>query len=183
MSIPYPSISIHAIKQVSNVPAIWMQLEFADGGSDDDDFACVELTIVPSNSPENAAQKVYEAMAACSDLHPDPNDDEDEDEAENHDRIIFEGSAEHEALEGFSGVMRGQADGGLPPPLPGSGGWITADNMHEYFDEDGNWIGDGAEEQEPEDLGDGAGTRRGREDGEGEANENGHDDSKRARVE
>jgi nucleotide-sensitive chloride channel 1A len=34
-------------------------------------------------------------------------------------------------------------DGSLPPPFPGSGGWITADNVNEYFDEDGNWIGGG----------------------------------------
>lgn len=156
--------------------SIWIQLEFADGGSDDDDFACVELTLVlPA---DGTAQKVYDAMSACSDLHLDPNEDEDDDEAENFDRIIIEGSAEHQALEGFSGVMRGQDDGGLPPPLPGSGGWITADNVHEYFDEDGNWIGQGAEEQE--ELGEGAGARRARED-EG-TNGDGQEDSKRARV-
>lgn len=160
-----------------------MQLEFADGGDNDDDFACVELTIIPPTSAttETPAQKMYTAMAACSDLHPDPNDEDDDDDADNHDRIIFEGSAEHEALEGFSGVMRGQADGSLPPPLPGSGGWITADNVHEYFDEDGNWIGQGAEEQE--ELGDGAGTRRGRDEDDGEGvNGDGPDDSKRPRV-
>ncbi|CAG9950285.1 unnamed protein product [Clonostachys rosea f. rosea IK726] len=143
-SIPYPSISIHAIKQVgsqgSPIQAVWLQLEFADGGSDDDDF-----------------NTLYEAVANCSNLHPDPNDDEEEDE-DNYDRIIFEGSAEHEALAGYSGVLRGAADGG---------GWITADNVHEYFDEDGNWIGEGGEEGEA--LGDGAGRTRGRNEVEAKA--------------
>ena len=77
--------------------------------------------------------------------------DEDEDE---EDRIVFEGEHNAVAVEGFSGVFTGSADGGLPPPMPGSSGWITAENVHEYFDEDGNWIGEGGVSGE---LGDGAG--------------------------
>ena len=41
---------------------------------------------------------------------------------------------------------------GLPPPVPGSGGWITAENVGEFFDEEGGWRG--------------AGRVRGREEGE-----------------
>lgn len=180
-SIPYPSISIHAIKQVTRgedqTQAVWMQLEFSDGGADDDDFQTVELTITPEASDD--ASKLYEAIAACSNLHPDP-DNEDEDEEDNYDRIVFEGSEDHEAIEGFSGVLRGATDGGLPPPMPGSGGWITADNVNEYFDEEGNWIGPGAEEEE---LGEGAGRVRDRDELETDG-VNGHDeDSKRPRVE
>ena len=48
---------------------------------------------------------------------------------------------------------------GLPPPMPGSGGWITAENVGEFFDEEGNWRGRGG-------LGAGAGSVRGREEGE-----------------
>ncbi len=195
VSIPYPSISIHAIKQLpSSAHAVWMQLEFSDGGSDDDDFSLVELTIVPPGSDDEAASKLYEAIAACSNLHPDPAHEGDEDDADedNYDRIVFEGSAEHEALEGFSGVLRGTADGGLPPPMPGSGGWITADNVAEYFDEQGNWIGPGAEvggeEGDEEELGEGAGRTRARDEVEAQDVVNGHgaeDDaeSKRQRVE
>lgn len=160
-----------------------MQLEFSDCGNDDD-FNCVELTIIPPPSdsvatPTPVAQ-LYEAIANCSNLHPDPYDDEEEDEG-NDDRIIFEGSAEHEALEGFTGVLRGATDGSLPPPLPESGGWITAENVHEYFDADGNWIGECAGESE--ELGDGAGRIRGREEVEGDdANGEGPDEMKRPRV-
>jgi nucleotide-sensitive chloride channel 1A len=163
-----------------------MQLDFADGGDDDDTFNTVELTVIPSSSDSSSpgpASQMYEAIASCSNLHPDPNDDGEDDEDE-YDRIVFEGSAEHEAIEGLSGVLRGASNGGLPPPMPGSGGWITAENVHEYFDEDGNWIGEGAEEAE--ELGEGAGRTRARDEVDGEA-VNGHatDDAenKRPRVE
>lgn len=190
MLIPYPTISIHAVKQVptqagdATTPAVWMQLEFSEGGDEDDDYNCIELTIIPSSSSEGTpspASQLYEAVATCSNLHPDPRgEDEDDEDEEPYDRIVFEGSAEHEALDGYSGVMRGNTDGGLPPPLPGSGGWITADNMHEYFDADGNWIGEGAEE-----LGDGAGRIRTRdevESVEGEQSVNGQEDPKRHKA-
>lgn len=190
VAIPYPSISIHAVKQVgletngSRAQAVWMQLEFSDGGSDDDDFNTVELTIIPpsTDAEANAAKQLYEAMANCSDLNPDPNNGEDDSEDE-YDRIVFEGSAEHEAIEGFTGVLRGANNGGLPPPMPGSGGWITADNVNEYFDEEGNWIGQGAGEEE--ELGEGAGRVRARDEVENDGTtERAADDteSKRHRV-
>jgi len=47
----------------------------------------------------------------------------------------------------------GSGDGGLPPPVPGSGGWITAENA-------GTWGGGG--------LGPGAGVVRAREEEEDE---------------
>jgi chloride channel, nucleotide-sensitive, 1A len=163
-----------------------MQLEFSDGGADDDDFKTVELTITPSptEAEPSLATQMYTAIANCSNLHPDPLEGGEDDEDD--DRIIFEGSQEHEALDGFTGVLRGSATGGLPPPMPGSGGWITADNVHEYFDEDGNWMGDGAGE-EVEELGEGAGRSRPRDELE-QSGVNGHTDgddseSKRPRLE
>ncbi|KAG5742463.1 hypothetical protein H9Q73_014482, partial [Fusarium xylarioides] len=73
---------------------------------------------------------------------------------------------EHQAIEGFTGVLRGASNGGLPHPMPGSGGWIPADNVNEYFDEDGNWIGPGDEGKE-EELGEGGGRVRDRDEAEG----------------
>jgi chloride channel, nucleotide-sensitive, 1A len=159
-----------------------MMLDFAspDGG-DDADFSSPELTLIPKPSTEstgNPAQELYEAIANCSNLHFDEDDEEEEED----DRIIYEGSAEHQALEGFSGVLRGASDGSLPPPMPGSGGWITAENVHEYFDEDGNWIGPGAEDQE-EELGEGAGRTRPHDEVDGgETNGDAQEDTKRPRV-
>ncbi|KZL87555.1 fpd1 benzoylformate decarboxylase [Colletotrichum incanum] len=188
VEIPYPSISIHAVKQVgvmsegTPLQAIWMQLQLADGGDGDDDFDTIDLTLVPAITAgvQVDVQKFYDAISACSDLHPDPVDEEDEDE---DGRIVFEG--EHEPVEGYTGVMYGAHDGGLPPAFPGSGGWITAENVHEHFDADGNWIGQNGGEQEEEEggeLGEGAGRVRGHD----EVNDgvNGHDDpeNKRPRV-
>ncbi|GKT84382.1 FPD1 benzoylformate decarboxylase [Colletotrichum tofieldiae] len=186
VEIPYPSISIHAVKQVgimsegTPLQAIWMQLQLADGGDGDDDFDTIDLTLVPAITAGVQAdvQKFYDAISTCSDLHPDPVDEEDEEE---DGRIVFEG--EHEPVEGYTGVMYGAHDGGLPPAFPGSGGWITAENVHEHFDADGNWIGqNGGEEEEGGELGEGAGRVRGHD----EVNDgvNGHDDpdNKRPRV-
>ncbi|KAL0466902.1 regulator of volume decrease after cellular swelling domain-containing protein [Neurospora intermedia] len=217
--IPYPVISIHAIKTIgtgeTKYPSVFLQLELSpDGGADDDDFETVELTLIPQpapatesqqteteeeptigkKQPDNEATKLYKAISACSDLNSDPVEEGDEDDDYDDDRIVFEG----DAIEGFRGVFAGLNSGGLPPPMPGSSGWITAENVHEYFDEQGNWIG-GEDEVEIEiegeedggvdggELGEGAGTVRRREDvedpadGGGEKEEQG--ENKRARIE
>lgn len=221
--IPYPVISIHAIKTIgtgeTKYPSVFLQLELSpDGGADDDDFETVELTLIPPTSapateqgqtqteteaepiigkkqPDNEATKLYKAISACSDLNPDPVEEGDEDDEYDDDRIVFEG----DAIEGFQGVFAGSSSGGLPPPMPGSSGWITAENVHEYFDEQGNWIGEdeqvevkikGEEEGAAGvsgELGEGAGTVRRREDVEGSAGGNGGEKdeqggSKRARI-
>lgn len=168
MTIPYPIISIHALKAIGSgsdqVHAVWLQMELGDGGTGDDDFNTFELTIIPPVTGEQTSQgeakRLFEAISACSNLHPDAVEEGDEDEDED-DRIVFESSHEFEALAGFTGVMRGTSNGGLPPPMPGSSGWITAENVHEYFDEEGNWIG---EEGVSGELGDGAGRVRNREE-------------------
>ncbi|KAJ4288247.1 hypothetical protein N0V88_007437 [Collariella sp. IMI 366227] len=163
VSIPYQQISIHALKTLrtpddQTFPSVYLQLELAEGGAGDDDFDTVELTLIPQQPPSTTttpanttkpeAILLFNAISECSNLNPDPvqnGDDENEDEyGDSTDaQIIFEG----EAIEGFSGVFAGASDGGLPPAMPGSGGWITAENVHEFFDEEGNWIGGEAEEE------------------------------------
>jgi chloride channel, nucleotide-sensitive, 1A len=166
-----------------------MQIEIPDDGGNDEPSS-LQLTIITplpiATSESNGSgskthtQQLYDAISACSDLHPDPFV-EDEDDEDGVDRIIFE----HDAVEGFNGVLRGASDGGLPPPMPGSSGWITAENVHEFFDEEGNWIGD-EEDEEGGELGEGAGRVRGRDEVE-EDGTNGHGpaadtDTKRPRV-
>lgn len=208
VSIPYQQISIHAIKILRpgdptsqmTYPSVYLQLQLSAGGADDDDFDTLELSLIPqqqpqpsisaeseSNStppPKSEAAKLFEAISECSNLNPDPVEDGDEEDGEDGAQIIFEG--EHEAVEGFTGVFAGATDGGLPPALPGSSGWITAENVHEYFDEEGNWIG-GGEEGVSGELGNGAGTIHSRdEDGREVVNENGageEGESKRPRRE
>ncbi len=194
VTVPYPAVTLHAIKNIGSGAekhaSVYLQLDLSNGGDDDESFDTLELTLIPASAaPSTGADatdgsptasetsKLFEAISECSNLNPDPVDGEDDDDDD--DRIIFE--ADHEALEGFTGVFAGSGGGGLPPPLPGSSGWITAENVHEYFDEDGNWIG---EEGVSGELGEGAGAVHSREDEEevsGEANGDG--DSKRPRTE
>lgn len=107
---------------------------------------------------ETETQKLYNAVSACANLHPDPLEEEDED-------------ASGAFASGL--VFPGAAEGGLPPAVDGSSGWITAENMHEFFDEEGNWIGEGEAPGFPG-LGPGAGTVREREDQNGDEENGGH---------
>ncbi|KAJ0423429.1 regulator of volume decrease after cellular swelling-domain-containing protein [Aspergillus carlsbadensis] len=190
LSIPYPSISLHAIQRLklpsqqagaepsSEVQGLYMHITKPHNASYpqvSDEEESLEVTLVPrtqqiaqSTEPqgesatepeaetETEIQKLYAAVSACSNLHPDAVEEEDEECGAFASGLVFPGSAE---------------DGGLPPPVDGSSGWITADNMHEFFDEEGNWIGGGDAPTLPG-LGPGAGTVREREEeadeGEGE---------------
>ncbi|ETN46405.1 uncharacterized protein HMPREF1541_00589 [Cyphellophora europaea CBS 101466] len=197
LSIPYPSISLHAIQTLPSAASgeaptpsqgVYMQLMASNNDTlmqdpDDIEPESISLTIVPTASappqgmgsaagattaasgdeieneeePEQTpAQALFNALSNCSNLHPDPVEDEEEDGAQGS-RLIQSGLA----------IPLGGEGSGLPPPMPGSGGWITAENMHEFVDEDGNWIEDAGEEAAGEaPLGPGAGTVRSRDDGE-----------------
>ncbi|EFX02664.1 hypothetical protein CMQ_2593 [Grosmannia clavigera kw1407] len=140
-----------------------------------------DTTAPPQSLSE--ASRLFDAISACADLHPDrfggDNDDDDdaypsffgpgEGDDDDDDGIAFD-DGDLEPVEGFQGVFRRGANNNteaavtqgsdLPPPLPGSGGWITAENAHEFFDADGNWLGrDGSGP-----LGEGAGRVRGRDE-------------------
>jgi len=185
ITIPYPAISLHAIQRLyagtsttrystaptetntSTVQAIFFQIDPAYATrshsnpdlDDDEDGEAMELLLVP-DAPETieevyyegehteAVQKesvkaLFEAISRCADLHPDPAEDGDGDDDE--------------------GDLGGRFGGG--GGMPGDGGWITAENMHEFE----GAFEDGQEDGEDEGgrlvvLGPGAGTRRTRED-------------------
>lgn len=159
------------------------------GAEEDEEEDSINLSIVPppaaeetaaaaegadEKPEETATQALFAAVSACSNLHPDPvtnGDGEDEYDEEGED---YEQPGVGGLLQ--SGlVMSGAADGGLPPPVDGSSGWITADNMHEYFDEEGNWIGEGEPPSLPG-LGPGAGSIHDRDDGAAQNGEGNDDD-------
>ncbi|KAJ5573455.1 uncharacterized protein N7459_007882 [Penicillium hispanicum] len=202
ISLPYPSISLHAIQRLlvpgteAEVQGLYMQIATPSAPSEEDEEQCITLTVVPPTEPgavggstastaaaeatateraaqdlsdapaETPTQMLYNAVSACSNLHPDPVEPGDEDEDENEGKFF--------TADGQWGTL-GSTNGDLPPPFEGSSGWITADNMHEYFDEDGNWIAEGEPPSFP--LGPGAGTVRAREEnGDGQAQE-GEDES------
>jgi chloride channel, nucleotide-sensitive, 1A len=142
---------------------------------EDDESESISLTIIPPASHQDATGiqppneeetptptvALFTALSNCSNLHPGPI----EQEADLQDSALFQAGM----------IAPGSASGGLPPPIPGSGGWITAENMSEYFDEDGNWIGN--EEGEEEQLGPGAGTVRSREEDAEPGEEDGDGDN------
>ncbi|KAE8352774.1 regulator of volume decrease after cellular swelling-domain-containing protein [Aspergillus coremiiformis] len=179
LSIPYPTISLHAVQRLrlpdspTEVQGLYMQIATPvdQTSAQEDDFEeCISLTVVPppdrqqdergdDKPDETPTQALYNAVSACSNLHPDPVSDDEE------------GGGSSLFQSGL--VEAGSGDGGLPPAVDGSSGWITADNMHEFFDEKGNWIGGGEEPSLP--LGPGAGSVRTRDgengDGDGDAME------------
>ncbi|MCJ1394108.1 hypothetical protein MMC18_006986 [Xylographa bjoerkii] len=209
VSIPYPSISLHAIQShVSGASTggpsqgLYMQLNTSDGFDDHDPADTIALTIIPSESPstttaqpdsvppsltmdhepptielqlhegaEPPVQKLFVALSACANLHPDPASPGSTDAME-------EGASSYPYQSGD--MVSGPTDG-LPPPMPGGGGWITAENMGEYFDEEGNWRSG--------ELGAGAGSVRAREEDkeesgdEGKENGEDEDEAKRRRTE
>ena len=84
--------------------------------------------------------------------------------------MMFEGDQDQD-ISGIYPLNTGGARSGLPPPMPGSGGWITAENVGQFFDEEGNWRGrsEGVDVEGTEaGLGTGAGSVRTREENEGE---------------
>lgn len=153
-----------------------MQIATPSAPFADDEEECITMTVVlPSDAtlqePVNAetdtpTQQLYDAVSACSNLHPDPVEQGDEDE---EDGPKFISAEEHD------GVFQ-LGNGDLPPPVDGSSGWITADNMDQFFDADGNWIAAGEPPSFP--LGPGAGTVRAREEENGVEENGGEDETK-----
>lgn len=146
----------------------------------------ISLTIIPAalgaqlaatennpaeNQPEQTpVMAMFTALSNCSNLHPDPTDPSEQQNYISESRLFQAGM-----------LMLGVEGGGLPPAMPGSSGWITAENMHEHFDEQGNWIGDEEEEvTEEEALGPGAGSIRPRDEtGAGEENGEGDESDRK----
>lgn len=186
VAIPYPSISLHAIQRLQlpgsaegSEPSQGLYMQLAGTSPDEQNDVeddSISLTIVPppaeeiaagepgaveaeegDDKPSSPAHAIFTALSACSNLHPDPNsEDEGMDDMEDdsmQDSSLFQA--------GLIQPGDNSGEGGLPPPVGGSSGWITAENMHKYFDEEGNWKGEGPG---PNPLGPGAGIVRERED-------------------
>ncbi|KAJ5562767.1 hypothetical protein N7535_002789 [Penicillium sp. DV-2018c] len=189
VSIPYPSISLHALQRLrvpgtdAEVQGLYMQVATPGAPTEEDEEEeCVAFTIVlPADAPaqaqaqdsadtetntETPTQQLYGAVSACSYLHPDPVEDDSDDE----------GGTKFITAEEHDGVFQLGGNGDLPPPVDGSSGWITAENMDQFFDADGNWIAGGEPPSFP--LGPGAGTVRAREGENGVEEEDGEDETK-----
>lgn len=164
MRIPYPLITLHAI-QSSSPPSIYLQLQSSAVPDDDHDpESTLELTLIPALPPQptgnpsspsaepglSPTQALYAALRDGADLWPDLGDEDDGERP----AMMFD-------VDGIDG-----AGDGLPPPMPGSGGWITADNVGDFVDDEGNWLGReaGTRPEGVNELGEGAGIVRPRDD-------------------
>ncbi|KAL8650125.1 MAG: hypothetical protein Q9210_004008, partial [Variospora velana] len=78
--------------------------------------------------PSDPIAQLFSALSACADLHPDPTSTSDIDIDDTHDPDYLSHDADTDAL--YTRID------GLPPPMPGSGGWITAENVGEFLDEE-----------------------------------------------
>ena len=190
--IPHSLITLHAIQPStsSSPPSIYLQLQSSGPLHDDHDpESTFELTLIPAptrvtagappSPPEEGyvppAQALYDALRVAADMYTELGD---EDDGEGPTIMLDVGGAGEVAEDG--------AVPGLPPVIPGSGGWITSDNIGEFFDEEGNWRGEEADVR-PDDgneLGEGAGIIRPREDGYHDGGTEGVDgeESKRRRT-
>lgn len=78
----------------------------------------------------SSTDRLFAALTDCANLHPDPTSDSGSEAG--GPAIAYEGDGHFSAMnENSSGLD-------LPPPVPGSGGWITAENVRDFYDEDGN---------------------------------------------
>lgn len=126
-----------------------ISLNDAETVNEDDDIQILELTVLPPSynpsSPTAASPEIKDIFQAMNTC-ADLHPDPQDSDAEEEDETA-----------------------------PGATGWITADNMDDFVDEEGNFRGTviGSEAVEPENsLGPGAGTVRPREE-EGEEHANG----------
>lgn len=189
MRIPHPLITLHAI-QSSSPPSIYLQLQSSNPPHGDyDPESTVELTLIPAPSPNPAGappsppeepsfsptQALYDALRIGTEMWSNLGGEDN-----------GEGPSIMLGVEGSDEAAGDNAVYGLPPPIPGSGGWITADNVGEFFDEEGNWREREAEARPDgvNELGEGAGIVRPREDDhhEGETGSVNGEEAKRRRT-
>jgi nucleotide-sensitive chloride channel 1A len=144
LSIPYQSIALHA-KGTRRSPRLpngqsdvaYLQLNLHDPETinSDDEIQTVDLTIIPANV-----------------TYPTP-------EAAEGAATPSAGTLLFEALSACANLHPDPESGSDEDaePAPGTGGWITSENMAEFMDADGNFVGLPT-------LGAGAGTVHARDD-------------------
>ncbi|CAE7186339.1 hypothetical protein PTNB73_06514 [Pyrenophora teres f. teres] len=147
VSIPYPSLALHAtMKYKTTIEALYINISLNDAETvnEDDDILMLEITVLPPSYTTNPTETCITEFFTALNTCADlhPDPDGSEDEGD-----VLDDTA------------------------PGASGWITAENMDEYVDENGNFsglvIGD--------ELGPGAGTVRSREEGDDVGGANGVD--------
>lgn len=143
ISISYPSIALHAtMKWKSQVEALLMNISLNDAETvnADEDINILELIVLPPNYNTTPETTCIKAIFSAMNTCADLHPDP-------------------------NGSDAGEED----ETAPGATGWITAENMDQYLDEDGNFRG-AVIGGEDEDLGPGAGSVRPREEDDEKTN-------------
>ncbi|PVI04367.1 hypothetical protein DM02DRAFT_586349 [Periconia macrospinosa] len=147
VKIPYPSIALHAtLKHDESTEALLLNVSLNDASTVNsaEEICVLELRILPPGVSHSRPQNdcIKEIYAAMNTCADLHPDPDDGDE-----------------------------DGMFDETAPGATGWITAENMGDFMDADGNFTGTviGGEEE----LGPGAGTVRQREEDESHDGQNG----------
>ncbi|KAG9244104.1 hypothetical protein BJ878DRAFT_85264 [Calycina marina] len=141
LSIPYPDVPIAGIQKLDEKHSMMFCLD-CSGTEDSYREEPPSIALYVHAEPSEDIDKLYKAFQVCSDLNPDPPSQGDEDMEDGFgDRIAFEGNVGYTGISGLPGAIQGAKDGqDMPPVFPGSSGWITADNVDQFFDEDGMWL-------------------------------------------
>ncbi|RPB03516.1 hypothetical protein L873DRAFT_1786936 [Choiromyces venosus 120613-1] len=167
VSLPYPSVTLHAIQRTPHGVGIYVQISLSPANAtahtntdEYDQDELLEITILPDPVSEEVVDEMFSALSVCAGLNPDEVGSGDDEEGDG-DGILWEGDVE----AGGEGV---RFEG-----FPTGAGWITAENVGDFrFDDpaEGDAQGDGGIV-----LGPGAGTvrprdevERGEEEGEKE---------------
>jgi nucleotide-sensitive chloride channel 1A len=129
ISLPYSSITLHAIQRTPHGAGIYMQISLSPGNAaahtntdEYDQDELLEITILPDTAgegeKEGVVSEMFDALSVCAGLNPDEVGSDEEEEEE--DGILWEedveGGGEGLRLEGF----------------PAGGGWITAENVGDF---------------------------------------------------
>ncbi|KIW07314.1 uncharacterized protein PV09_02164 [Verruconis gallopava] len=175
VSVDYPTIALHALGSQDGEAAVYLQLDLHDKDltNDDEDIQTLTLHLIPGAEPRTES-------------NGDANGHADGRHATNG-ALPANSSAAKALFEALSACAdlnpdpadEDEEDDGSGMPEPGAGGWITSDNMHEFMDESGNWIG-----PEVPVLGAGAGQVRSRDAVDDEEEDPGdeHDETKWRRT-
>ncbi|KAF2841247.1 hypothetical protein M501DRAFT_989785 [Patellaria atrata CBS 101060] len=151
--IPYPTISLHAIQRLClpssptdapEIQGLYIQLTLHDTETinSDDDIDTVELAVVPSSTPTTASATEI-AAAPQGVLNTDTTED-------NSTQALFNAVS---ACADLHPDPVSDDEEGVGSTAPGAGGWITSENMNQFYDENGQFVGGAA-------LGAGAGNVR-----------------------
>ena len=153
VAIDYPTIALHALGSQDGFTTVYLQLDLLT--NDDDDIQTLTMHLIPKathgEEPESTDGQAN-GVDGTNGTPATPNGEAA--------KALFEALSACADLN--PDPMDEDEDGeGAAMPEPGAGGWITSENMQDFMDENGNWIG-----PEVPVLGAGAGQVRAREDGD-----------------